>query len=277
MGEKLKNFNPQVFLEFLTYILFSVLIFYLVITERYLGYVTPRMKPYLYFAAVVVGIWGIFSLRRLFKPQYKIRTMHCFVLVFPMMMILLPHTTLGVSDFTGNYVSGGSSYPNKTDTSEEYRGIYEDSLRDKYSATEIGNSNTEEVELLGLDEANKEIVIQNEDFWKWTSEIYENMNRYEGHTVTMTGFVLKDPTVLKRNEFVPARLVMTCCIADLTPFGIIAQYEETPELKPESWVTVKGELFVYDEEQSEGLYREPRLKVLEIQETQPVEGYIYPF
>jgi len=55
----------------------------------------------------------------------------------------------------------------------------------------------------------------------------------------LTGFVYKDPK-LPKNQFVISRFVITCCIVDATPIGIIVESSATPNLKADTWVEVEG-------------------------------------
>jgi len=55
----------------------------------------------------------------------------------------------------------------------------------------------------------------------------------------LTGFVYKDPTLAK-NQFVISRYVITCCIVDATPIGIIVESPNALNLKADTWVEVEG-------------------------------------
>ena len=55
----------------------------------------------------------------------------------------------------------------------------------------------------------------------------------------LTGFVYKDPRLAK-NQFVISRFVITCCIVDATPIGIIVESPIAPNLKADTWVEVDG-------------------------------------
>ncbi|EGW36626.1 TIGR03943 family protein [Desulfosporosinus sp. OT] len=55
----------------------------------------------------------------------------------------------------------------------------------------------------------------------------------------LTGFVYKDPKLAK-NQFVISRFVITCCIVDATPIGIIVESPDAPNLKADNWVEVEG-------------------------------------
>lgn len=278
----LKSFNPQIFLEFLCYSIFSGLIFYLVKSEKYLSYVTPRMEPYLYFLSIVMGIWALVSLGRLFRPQHKIRSAHCFILVIPILLLLLPHTSLSASDFSGSYTIGNNLSGESDKSSSKKTDVSEDSTSD-YTDSSVSNTETDVSEdeyysnMPGLDTANKKITVSNDDFGLWYYELYANIKKYDGYTITMTGFVFKDPQIVGENEFVPARLVMTCCVADLSPGGIICKYDKVSELEENSWITVEGVLFVGQYEYEGAKYDEPQVNVTKITPAQEVEGYVYPY
>ncbi|MFR4561899.1 MAG: hypothetical protein ACLT5P_12260 [Flavonifractor plautii] len=103
--------------------------------------------------------------------------------------------------------------------------------------------------------------------------IYTDIEQLEGFQVTMTGQVYKNTPVMADNEFVPARLVMACCVADLSPCGLFCTYGNVSELESDSWVTVTGILYG---EQYKG-QEEPRLRVTSVVPAKPIEGYIFPY
>ena len=102
---------------------------------------------------------------------------------------------------------------------------------------------------------------------------YTDIEQLEGFQVTMTGQVYKNTPVMADNEFVPARLVMACCVADLSPCGLFCTYGNVSELESDSWVTVTGILYG---EQYKG-QEEPRLRVTSVVPAKPIEGYIFPY
>ncbi|ADY54525.1 protein of unknown function DUF1980 [Syntrophobotulus glycolicus DSM 8271] len=271
-----RAFNPQIFLEFLCYSVFGGLLLYLVSSGKYLSYVTPRMAPYLYFAAVVMGIWALTGLGRLFRPQYRVRAGHCFVLVIPILLLLLPHSPLSIADLSGNYIrgnsfSGGSGLISSYSVPQE-----QEPVSDSGFNSDIPNAENS-TDLPGLDTADRKITVSNDDFSLWLSEIYDNMEKYEGYTIVMTGFVFKNPEAFKRDEFLPARLMMSCCAADLMPTGLICQYDKAAELQAESWVTVEGTLFIGQYEYDGRKSDEPQISATKITPAKKVEGYVYPY
>jgi putative membrane protein len=306
---RIKTINPQVFLEFLCYCLFGGLMLYLIYSGKYLSYITPRMKPYLYFTAIIMLLWALVSVFRIFRPQHKVRSAHCFVLVIPALFLLLPHNSLSVTDFTGNYIGGNTYLGQSTqtqpgtsgnkppdDTGNPITNIIESNplntieddipLEDTEpidSDTTIPDTQTnmqdeyDSSDLPGLDMENKKITIYDDDFGMWLSELYMDMDKYEGYTVVMTGFVFKDTEVLNENEFVPARLMMTCCVADLSPAGLVCTYDKVSELEKDSWVTIEGTLVIGEFEYDGQTYNDPQIAVTKVTLTDEVEGYVYPY
>ncbi len=290
-----KAFNSQVFLEVLCNFIFASLIIYLLKSGNYLFYVTPRMEPYLIFSVILSSAWALNGLRRLFKPQHLIRSAHCFVLVIPVMFLLLPHSTLNSTDISTGYAGAGAFVQNPTGSISSNQsssvgsdsgyssdsGYLSDSYPDTSSLPQDGYDSSEDIAKspydsdisVGLDEENKEIIIGNDDFYPWIIEIYSNMDKYEGYKITMTGFVFKDSEYLYENEFVPARLAMTCCAADLAPIGILCIYDKVSELEEGKWITVEGVLH-------KGQYNgqdEPQVSITNITPAEEVLGYIYPY
>ncbi|WP_312815481.1 TIGR03943 family putative permease subunit [Sedimentibacter sp.] len=289
-----KAFNTQVFLEISCNIVFALIIIYLLKSGNYLYYVTPRMEPYLIFSSIVSLIWAVTGIRRLFKPQHLIRSAHCFVLMIPVLLLLLPHSALGINDVSTGYAgagaymknpaSGNSSmqseyssgqYSNFTNDPVDYSGstTYPSTQEDYSYSYDTAPSPYDRDAKSGLDEENKKINIINDEFYPWITEIYANIDRYEGYEITMTGFVFKDQEYFNEDEFVPARLAMVCCAADLAPVGILCLYDNLSELESGQWITVTGILH-------KGQYNgqdEPQITVTDISPAEEVLGYIFPY
>lgn len=331
--------NPQVLLESFCYLIFAVLMFQLVVSGKYQAYVTPRMVPYLYFTAGVMALWAVIGLFRVFSPQHRTRTAHCFVLAIPIMLFLLPHSPIRTADLSSGYLSGNvlaglaakSSFNSSPGTSngngpnfsgpsagiaandssskEDNTGVPElaansavnPALIDKETknntilSADVNSANNIQFETQpasssgtepapqesgytvppppGLNIKNKKITIRDEDFALWISELFINMEKYEGYQISVKGFVFRDPETMSNNEFVPARLMMSCCTADLAPFGLICKYDKVAELKEDAWITVEGIIHI-------GKYLdqdEPQITVTKISPAEkPEQEYVYP-
>lgn len=293
MQIRIRAFNPQVLLESLCCGFFAGLLVYLIRSEKYLSYVTPRMKPYLYFSAIVMGIWALTGTLRLFQPQYKIRSMHCLVLAVPVIMLFLPHSPLEISDVTENF-SRGSSMATVIEAKPfsgalSIGGTGAQETGDKSGIEDLSNKDSGALDsqnstaaedsssLPGLDVQNKRITVSNKDFALWLAEMGSNGVQYEGYTVVITGYVMNDFKIPKENEFTVSRLAMTCCIADVSPTGLRCIYDKASELDNESWVTVEGTLSIGEYQYNDITLKEPQIHVTKITPTDPVAGYVYPF
>ena len=263
---KINKFNEQALLELMSTIVFSATLIYLVVSDRYLLYVTPRMKLYLIFCAIAMLLWSIVG-SNLHKPQYKIKTTHCFVLVIPVLFLLLPHNSLSGADIDINSVSSISN-GNGVSSSTSI-GVSKNTTIDNSKTTITIVSHQPE----GLDEINKRIEVADDNFYKWISEIYKDTKKYEGYTIVMTGYVFKDPQYFKEDEFIPARLTMMCCSADLAPIGMLCQYNDVAKLEADTWVTVEGIIKIKISDVGE----EPVVYVTKVIQAEEVEGYVYPF
>ncbi len=284
--------NTQAVIEAACFILFGAAMLYLLYSEKYLSYVTPRMKPYLYFTIIVMGVWAAVSMKGLFQIVYRKRTGRYFILLIPIMLLFLPHKEMRISNLSGSTgLLTGSAISTTSELKEaapsdmapaEETELVEPALpgkavpeqrskgTDVYMSLDIYG---EPLPLHGYDEVNRTITVSNDEFYEWLIAIFENLDTFEGYQITMTGSVYRDPAVFTQNEFVPARLLMSCCVADLTPCGIICVYDEIDDWKADSWVTVTGTLH-------KGQYQgqdEPQIHVLSIVPAEPVEGYIFPY
>lgn len=275
MRIKLQKVNLQVFLESLCCLAFTLLLVYLVKSGKYLSYVTPRMKPYLYFSAIVMGIWTVALMGRMFQLQYKVRSMHCLVLAIPILLVLLPHAPLGVSDVNEQYSVGGS-LSNPKESKQTVKEIEQENPESSTVNTPAVSENAVN-NLPGLDAKNSKITVSNEDFAVWLAELDANLSLYEGYTIEMTGFVFNQFDVPKENEFIVSRLAMTCCIADLSSTGVRCIYDKASELESETWVTVEGTISIGEYSVANITMEEPIINVNSIKPAKPVEEYIYPF
>ena len=242
------------------------------------------MKPYLYFAVVVLFLFGIFSFFRLFQFAYKPKLTHCLVILIPLVIVLIPRNGIDLHSLTSGYING-SDLNGKNNTTSSITATYpfnssqnkKDNEKQTASSSPDGyltkNFFQKEVEIHGYHESNKTIHISNDEFYAWIRELSSKPERFEGYTITMTGFVYHDSKFMSDNEFIPARLVMSCCVADVVPGGIICKYDKSDQLQNDAWITVTGKF-------TKGEYNgrpEPQIMVESITSAEPVNGYVYPY
>jgi len=85
------------------------------------------------------------------------------------------------------------------------------------------------------------IEIKPADYGIWYIDCMDQPERYKGKTVEFTAMVLKSPKFPK-GQFVPGRMAMTCCEADMTFLGFICKAREARLLETRQWVHVKAKI-----------------------------------
>lgn len=83
------------------------------------------------------------------------------------------------------------------------------------------------------------VDVDHDAFSVFYLDSLENLDRYLGKRVRFTAKVIK-PKGKTRESFLAGRYAMTCCENDLSLFGIICDYDDTDNLKADTWVSVTG-------------------------------------
>ncbi len=83
------------------------------------------------------------------------------------------------------------------------------------------------------------VDVDHDAFSVFYLDSLENLDRYLGKTIRFTAKVIK-PKGKTRESFLAGRYAMTCCENDLSLFGIICDYDDTDNLKADTWVSVTG-------------------------------------
>ncbi len=130
--------------------------------------------------------------------------------------------------------------------------------------------NIGEWQIPGVDRENKTITVENKYFGIWYGEMMMCGFMYEGYTIEISGEVIKSSEYLESNDFIIARIIMTCCAADLTKGGVVCEYDKIDDIQEAEWYTVRG---VIQMEERDG-YSVPIIKVNELVPCMPVEGYV---
>ncbi|MCR5369729.1 MAG: GTPase [Clostridium sp.] len=83
------------------------------------------------------------------------------------------------------------------------------------------------------------IEIPPEGYGIWYIDAFDKPERYSGKTVEFTAMVLKRPE-FPANDFVPGRMAMTCCAADMSFLGFMCKAKNGRKLKNRDWVRVRA-------------------------------------
>ena len=85
------------------------------------------------------------------------------------------------------------------------------------------------------------IQIAPEDYGIWYIDCMDKPERYVGRVVEFTAMVMKSQEFPK-NYFVPGRMAMTCCEADMAFLGFICKAREARLLENRQWVKVRAKV-----------------------------------
>lgn len=85
------------------------------------------------------------------------------------------------------------------------------------------------------------IEIKPEDYGIWYIDCMDQPERYQGKTVEFTAMVLKSPKFPK-GQFVPGRMAMTCCEADMTFLGFMCKWKDAEKYRTKQWVKVRAKV-----------------------------------
>ena len=86
------------------------------------------------------------------------------------------------------------------------------------------------------------IVMNDDNFAQWLTELYTKPDTWIDKKITATGSVWKDGELFEKDEFALARMMMTCCAADMQPVGVLAQWADVHALTEGEWIEVTGTL-----------------------------------
>ena len=117
------------------------------------------------------------------------------------------------------------------------------------------------------------IEIEDIDYGMFYIDAADNPDKYMGKTVKFKGMVYK-PKEYKNKAFVPGRMAMTCCEADMAFLGFKCEYSALDTLKDKEWVMVTAKVGkgYYKEFQGEG----PVLTAISVAKTSaPEEEMVY--
>lgn len=281
MGAKVaKIINLEALLRSSILVGFACFFFWIIRSGKVGMYVNPRLVPWIVGAMIAMVLMALITASDIFKPQPQAnRLFYLFFLVPLLMAFTIPVQSMDAmpSDSKNITIAQPAPTQNKNlvtvdqaDPTNNGDAMTTDNppngdpnSANSYDSQEVDN---------GLKMIDNTIVLNDDNFAKWIEQIYENKNAYDGKKIELEGFVYKN-LMIHTNEFVPARLVMVCCAADLQTVGLLCRYDKTTQLKRTSWVKVSGVIKVVDYcgQKTPIIYAD---KVVSI--AKPENEYIYP-
>ncbi len=245
-------------------------------------YVHPRIVPYIKFGIAAMFLIALFILGDIFKPRRKKTNLFSYLLfIIPLFLAFaLPPQYINSSSMSlGEMkIGAGNDLQDNVGVNGETQNEAGADVTESPSGS-TANTNTPAggsasgTTKQGLELQGDTIFMDDDNFIMWLQEIFDHMDKYEGKKIQLVGFVLKDKQ-FKPDEFVPARLMMVCCAADLQPVGLMAHYRNASGLESGSWIKVAGKI-------GRGEFSGQETPVIEVDTVESVQKpkneYVYPY
>lgn len=272
--KKFKKINIEVLLKLMVLLGFSFFFSYILITDKILLYISPRNIIYVKFSIMILLILSLFVTKDIFKPTGRVNIFSYLIFIIPLLMALIfPAKPMNLTSIASIDIKANEKFIDRsTNTSSDNAVNNESKYKDANDSSTNADSNLNQFDM-EIKMCGDTIIMTDDNFSRWLTEIYTNMDKYKDKKIQLTGFVLKNDK-FNKNEFVSARLMMSCCAADLQPVGFLCHYNMEDTLKKDSWITLKGTLDIttHDDEKM------PLILVEDIKNTEkPKKEYIYPY
>ena len=282
-------------------ILFGFALYFtgIVVSGLVYRYVHERHVPILLFSAAVLFIIGVLKLKRVmqesqphtsfFNSGYSaavvdrlerdVRLAHAGIFSFTVFavallgMVAVSGTEIRFSQFAYTDSIGGQSVIPFGDTSSS--GTVDDAGAsiDPATGSLATSPGVSAIVKPKMQTEDGGIVMNDENFAQWLTDLYTKPDVWVGKKITAIGSVWKDGEIFEKNEFALARMMMTCCAADMQPVGLLAQWSGAQELTDGEWVEITGTLAKKPYKDS----FDPLILVETIKKIDPPQrGYIYP-
>lgn len=241
-----KKINPEALLRLCVLFGLSAMLLIILIGGRAQEYVNPRINVYLWIAAFALFGAGICMVPGLFKPKHHPRIAP-YIVILAIMICSFALPTATVENKTVSFQLIGSAVKvNKSSAQPKINVPAASSQAPQNNAsaaqTPPAGDNTSP-DLDENDDDENEISVLDDGFGDWYTDMKQNPNKYEGKTVKVKGQVYRTPD-LAENEFIPIRMDMICCAADLIPLGFLCRYDNAKELKDDDWVWVTAVIHI---------------------------------
>lgn len=248
-----KTFLAENILQSLILIIYACIFFYAVLSKNFLFYVHARHSTIIIFASLIFIVISFFQIKKICfyngTISQKVKTpFYLIIFVIPIILSFISsnkHLSFESLAFNADIYSQKQA---------EFKPL-------------ISNS-----KLLELQDGY--IVMDDDTFGRWLSEIYLNLESWEGKKIKIEGAVWKNPDVFGKNEFALGRMMMVCCAADMQPAGLMASWDKAETLNEDDWVRITGVLskIEYNGEFDPFIIAESVEKI-----KRPQFEYIYPF
>ncbi len=273
--------NRFVLLKIALLLGFSLFFLVIILTGTVSLYVHPRIEPYLIFASAVMALIALLMLPRL-KSHSDDKKSPWLLIAFAVplfLTLILPPQPMGSASVSTSDLLAANPSVSASDSAQPVNEANVP-VSEQTQAQVIPTAKPVQPEIPESQEADsgadegQTLLVTNDNFYDVLNALYDDMDDYLGRRIEMTGFVFFDPENFSADQFVPARLLMTCCAADMVAVGVLCRYDDAATLEEDSWVKVTGIV------SATNFLGEtvPSIEVESVRKTTPPDDeYIYPY
>ncbi len=96
------------------------------------------------------------------------------------------------------------------------------------------------IDVISVEEIEDNPLDRNVLEWQRAFAIESDPTTFNGQQADVIGFVYRDARFDPATQFLAARFVISCCVADAMSIGLVVEWPEAASLKQDSWVRVRG-------------------------------------
>lgn len=246
-----KRLNLNELIWFLILVGFTCYFYMIISTNKLTLFVHPKMVKYVNFALCFFIVLAVFQGKNIyaFKKVKSFKFGYIIFLIPLFLGFLLKPVGVSVSSAINKGFSLTSQL--KIDTLKHKHTVLEDGTE----VCEHNDENTHIVEnsndsentngTLALPIKSSSLIkgetinVTNENFVNTYEDLYGNTKENIGRHLYMKGFIYRQKG-LEKDEFILARILVSCCAADAQLVGVLCDFSEVKELTEGTWVNIEG-------------------------------------
>lgn len=261
-----KRINLDALVWMLLLLFYALSFGYLYASGKIYHYIHPKMHKYVLFLSIVMLILFVVQIKNIFSIQTKMPKLGYILFILPLLFLYTqPLDNMGSALSEEKYVGMSSEFSASNKSKEETKKKEADLAPEDKELPSQGQETKE-----------SNFVEDGHIFLETLDEIYGQEEIDTEKSYHLKGFVYRDENMAE-NQFVVARLMIVCCVADAQTIGLLCQYEGAAALSQGQWVEVDGTLFETEDVAQDGSGKIPAMKVdvFKLSE-QTGTGYVYP-
>lgn len=223
------NFKRKEFIDFLILLFGALILYYLLVTNKVILFLNPRMNKYILFTFVVFIALCINQFLNAFSID-SLKWIKGGVIAFFGILILFTYPIYKVH-------MDNKRVQKEINAEKKYE---KDNFNEIYKLKEENKIKSE-----NYNKDDDSLILNEDNYMSLYQEIMINPDSYKGKKITTEGFIFKEKG-FKEGEFVIGRELMTCCAADTQVVGLLCDYKSLSNFKEGDWVSVEGTINVID-------------------------------